>query len=116
MIIDHGRAVAAGTPSELKQRAGRSVVEVHVRDRADLPLVVSALDRLGDDQPQTEASTRRVSVGVDAGTGPLREALRSLDAAGVEVDDVALRPPTLDEVFLALTGRPVDDDARTSAA
>ena len=117
VIIDHGRAVAAGTPTELKRRAGRNVVEVHVRDRADLPLVASALDRLGKDESQVETSTRRVSVGVDAGTGPLREALRSLDAAGVEIDDVTLRPPTLDEVFLALTGRPVDGNAaRTSAA
>ena len=119
VIIDHGRAVAAGTPSELKQRAGRNVVEVHVRQRADLSTVAAALERLGDDDPQIETSTRRVSVGVGAGTGPLRDALGSLDAVGVAVDDVALRPPTLDEVFLALTGRAADEGseaASTSAA
>jgi ABC-2 type transport system ATP-binding protein len=105
VIIDHGRAVAAGTPSELKQRAGRNVIEVHVRDRGDLPTVAAALAGLDHGEAQVEEATRRVSVAVEAGTDRLRDALRSLDAAGVAVDDVSLRRPTLDEVFLALTGQ-----------
>jgi ABC-2 type transport system ATP-binding protein len=109
VIIDHGRAVATGTPSELKQRAGRHVIEVHVRDRADLAGVAAALARLDHGQPQVEAATRRVSIGVEAATDRLRDALRSLDAAGVAVDDISLRPPTLDEVFLALTGQALDE-------
>jgi ABC-2 type transport system ATP-binding protein len=108
VIIDHGRAVAAGTPQELKQRAGRNVIEVHVRQREDLPLVAAALAAVDQGEPQIEEATRRVSVGVEAGTDRLRDALRSLDAAGAVVDDVALRPPTLDEVFLALTGQALD--------
>jgi ABC-2 type transport system ATP-binding protein len=110
VIIDHGRAVASGTPAELKQRAGRTVVDAHVRDRSDLPRVVAALGGLGAGAPQVEDATRRVSVSVDAGTGWLRDALQALDAAGVVVDDIALRPPTLDEVFLALTGQALSDD------
>jgi ABC-2 type transport system ATP-binding protein len=109
VIIDHGRAVAAGTPTELKQRAGRSVIEVHVRDRADLAGAAAALAVLDHGQPQVEEATRRVSVGVEAGTEQLRRALRSLEAAGTDVDDISLRPPTLDEVFLALTGQALDE-------
>jgi ABC-2 type transport system ATP-binding protein len=108
VIIDHGRAVAAGTPTELKQRAGRNVIEVHVRDRGDLPRVAAALAGLDHGEAQIEEATRRVSVAVEAGTDRLRDALASLDAAGAAVEDVALRPPTLDEVFLALTGQALD--------
>jgi ABC-2 type transport system ATP-binding protein len=115
VIIDHGRAVAAGTPSELKQRAGRNVIEVHVRDRAELPTVAAALAGLDHGQAQVEEATRRVSVAVEAGSGRLRDALRSLDAAGATVDDIALRPPTLDEVFLALTGQALTQADNTAA-
>jgi ABC-2 type transport system ATP-binding protein len=108
VIVDHGRTVAEGTPQELKGRAGRNVIEVHVRDRADLPRVAASLAAVDHGEPQVEEATRRVSVAVEAGTDRLRDALQSLDAAGVVVDDVALRPPTLDEVFLALTGQALD--------
>jgi ABC-2 type transport system ATP-binding protein len=109
VIIDHGRVVAAGTPTELKRRAGRNVIEVHVRDRADLAGAAAALAALDHGQPQVEEATRRVTVGVETGTERLRDALRSLDAAGTAVDDIALRSPTLDEVFLALTGQALDE-------
>ncbi len=115
VIIDHGRAVAAGTPKELKRRAGRNVIEAHVREREDLPLVAAALARLGHGEPQIDEATRRVLVGVEDGTDGLREALRSLDSVGAGVDDVALRPPTLDEVFLALTGQAMDQPTPSQA-
>jgi ABC-2 type transport system ATP-binding protein len=110
VIIDHGRAVAAGTPSELKQQAGRNVIEVHVRDRADLAGVAAALARLDHGEAQVEPATRRVSVAVEAGTDRLRDALAALDAAEVAVEDLSLRPPTLDEVFLALTGQALEQN------
>ena len=109
MIIDHGRAVAAGTPQELKRRAGRSVIEVHVRDRQDLAKAAAALSGLDHGDPEVEETTRRVSIRVEAGTGLLRDALQALDVAGADVDDVSLRPPKLDEVFLALTGKALGD-------
>jgi ABC-2 type transport system ATP-binding protein len=115
VIIDHGRVVAAGTPSELKQRAGRNVIEVHTRDRADLARAAAGLAGLDHDQPQIEEATRRVRVAVAAGTDPLRDALSALDAAGVAVEDISLRPPTLDEVFLALTGQGLEPAADTAA-
>jgi ABC-2 type transport system ATP-binding protein len=81
------------------------VIEVHVRDRADLARVAAALAALDHGEAQVEEATRRVSVAVEAGTDRLREAL---DAISTAVDDIALRPPTLDEVFLALTGQPLE--------
>jgi ABC-2 type transport system ATP-binding protein len=110
VIIDHGRAVAAGTPSELKQQAGRNVIEVHVRDRADLAGVADALAGLDHGEAQVEQATRRVSVAVAAGTDRLRDALAALDAAEVAVEDLSLRSPTLDEVFLALTGQALEQN------
>ena len=116
VIIDHGRAVAAGTPSELKQRAGRSVIEVHVRDRQDLWKVATALSGLDHGEPQIEESTRRVSIAVEAGAHRLKEALGSLDGVGVTIEDVSLRPPKLDEVFLALTGQALEEATDPAAA
>ena len=116
VIIDHGRAVATGTPNELKRRVGRNVVEVHVRDRQELPTVANELARIGEGEPEIDEATRRIGVRVGAGTDELRDVLGALDAVGVTPDDVALRPPTLDEVFLALTGRATDESTDQEAA
>src|SRR6476646_2074086 len=105
VIIDHGRAVATGTPAELKRRIGGNVIEVHARRRDDLATVAIALDGLAGGEAAIDEATRRVTVGVDSDRAPLVSALRSVEAAGVEIDDIAMRQPTLDEVFLALTGR-----------
>jgi ABC-2 type transport system ATP-binding protein len=101
VIVDHGRAVATGTPAALKAQIGGSVIELHVRDGSNLAGVAALLGRSVDiDEP-----TRRVSIRVDSGREQLTRVLRSIDAAGVELEDIALRQPNLDEVFLALTGR-----------
>jgi ABC-2 type transport system ATP-binding protein len=110
VIVDHGRVVADGTPGELKARAGRDVIEVHTRDAADLDAAARALARVGIDEPTVDAPTRRVSLPVDAGTERLTAAARALEEEDVTVDDIGLRRPTLDEVFLALTGRALDRD------
>jgi ABC-2 type transport system ATP-binding protein len=108
VIVDHGRVVAAGSPAELKARAGRNVIEVHTRDRSDLQRAAAGLAALDHERPQIEEATHMVRVAVAAGSEPLRDALGALDAAGVAVEDISLRPPTLDEVFLALTGQALD--------
>jgi ABC-2 type transport system ATP-binding protein len=105
VIIDQGRVIASGTPRELKARSGRDVVEIHVRDAGDVGRVSDRLRAL-DPEPRVDVATRRVAIGVDDGTARLMDAVRLLDALGVAVDDVALRRPTLDEVFLTLTGQP----------
>jgi ABC-2 type transport system ATP-binding protein len=104
VIIDHGRVVAAGTPAQLKSLAGSDVLEVHVRDPQALPDAASVLATVGaDGAPRVDPATRRASVAVD-GTQRLLEAVRALDQRAVAVEDIALRRPTLDEVFLTLTG------------
>ena len=105
VIIDHGRTVAAGIPTELKRRIGGSVVEVHARNREDLPSLAATLARLENREAHVDEATRRVSVGVAAGGDGLMEAMRSVQEAGFEIEDISMRQPNLDEVFLALTGR-----------
>jgi ABC-2 type transport system ATP-binding protein len=80
------------------------VIEVHAREQADLAPVAAALAALDHGEAQIEEPTRRVRVAVEAGTDRLRDALAALDAAELAVEDLSLRPPTLDEVFMALTG------------
>jgi ABC-2 type transport system ATP-binding protein len=109
VIIDHGRAVAAGSPSDLKRRIGGSVVELHVADHKDIKTAAAVLGRLGHGAVQIDEATRSVSVGVTSGGDGLMAALQSVHAAGVPIDDIALRQPNLDEVFLALTGQPPRD-------
>jgi ABC-2 type transport system ATP-binding protein len=105
VIIDHGRVVASGTPAELKAKVGGDVVELHVREAVELPAAGRALTLLGTEPPRVDAATRCVSVRVERGSENLRDALRVLDGSAIEVDDITLRRPTLDEVFLSLTGK-----------
>jgi ABC-2 type transport system ATP-binding protein len=114
VIIDHGRAIAAGTPDELKDRAGRNVIEVRPRAGGDLPAVEDALAKIGCEAPYTDMDTQRVSAPVEGGADQLRDVVRLFDERGIEVDDVGLRRPSLDEVFLAVTGEHLEStDADT---
>jgi ABC-2 type transport system ATP-binding protein len=114
VIIDHGTVIAAGTPAELKTLAGDDVIEVHVRAADAFSDVAAVLSRMGRD-PRIDDATRRVSVAVDDGNRRLMEAVRAFDEAGVLVEDIALRRPTLDEVFLTLTGKPTDSTGPLAA-
>jgi ABC-2 type transport system ATP-binding protein len=107
VIIDRGRVIATGTPAELKRRVGGSVIDAHVRDRADLPRLAEVLGQLVGGEVQVEATTNRVSVPAGQGADRLIAAVRAIEAAEVAIDDITLRSPTLDEVFLALTGQTV---------
>jgi ABC-2 type transport system ATP-binding protein len=120
VIIDHGRAVASGTPAELKRQAGRSVIEAHVPDRADLARVAEALGRIGEGDATVDESTRRVSIAVEGDLDELMAAIQQVEAVKVAVDDIGLRRPKLEEVFLALTGQPLEEgseepDSRAAA-
>jgi ABC-2 type transport system ATP-binding protein len=115
VIIDHGRAVATGTPAELKRRIGGSVVEIHARRSHDLPRLAALLGRLDHGAAEIDEPTRRVSVHVDSGGDGLMSAMQAATSAGVELEDIALRQPNLDEVFLALTGKPTEDHDPTTA-
>ena len=115
VIIDHGKSVATGSPVELKRRIGGDIVELHVRSADDLPRVADMLERLGHGDLQIDAATRRMSVRVKSGGDGLMTALRSLQDSGVELEDIAMRQPNLDEVFLSLTGRPTDHSGSMAA-
>ena len=110
-IIDHGRVVAAGTPRELKQRAGQNVVEVRVRDSSALDRVALTLMAIGDGPATIDRPTHSVRVALGADTDRVFAALRPLDDTGIAIDEVSVRQPTLDEAFLALTGAPKEDVA-----
>ena len=118
-IVDHGRVIANGTPAELKALAGSDVIEVRLRRAADLRTVAGALGAVGSDAPRSDAGTNRVTVPVVGGPSALTAAVKALDGLDVEIDDLGLRRPTLDEVFLTLTGtptQPAEDTENVNAA
>jgi ABC-2 type transport system ATP-binding protein len=104
VIIDDGRVIADGSADELKGRGGHDVIEVHARDDIVLAAAAEALGALGIGEPEVDHATRRLSLVIDGGSRTFMQAVRALDDRNVGVDDIALRRPTLDEVFLTLTG------------
>jgi ABC-2 type transport system ATP-binding protein len=104
VIIDEGRVIAQGTPDELKSRVGADVIELHTADVPALQQAAAVLASLGAAEPVTDPSTRQASIAAPEGAKLLPVVVRALDDAAVEVEDISLRRPTLDEVFLALTG------------
>ncbi|MGC4747007.1 ATP-binding cassette domain-containing protein [Micromonospora sp. DT201] len=104
-VIDTGKVIAEGTPDDLKARLGGDRIDLVVHDAADLAAASAQLRQVAGAEPEVDADRRFVSAQVGHRAAALTEVLRGLDAAGVAVEDVALRRPTLDEVFLHLTGR-----------
>jgi ABC-2 type transport system ATP-binding protein len=103
VVIDLGRVIADGTAAELKERVGGIRVEVHLTDESAASPAAEALAPMSAEEPAIDGD--KVSVRVDSETGKIMEAARRLDGAGIDADDVAIRRPTLDDVFLTLTGR-----------
>ncbi|MGW1453272.1 ATP-binding cassette domain-containing protein, partial [Micromonospora sp. NPDC002411] len=103
-VVEAGRVIAEGTPDELKARLGGDRIELVVGETGDLAVAAAQMRRVVDDEPIVDVDRRAVSVGVGHRAGALVEVLRALDAAQVTVADVALRRPTLDDVFLHVTG------------
>jgi ABC-2 type transport system ATP-binding protein len=104
VVIDHGRVIAEGTSDQLKDQMGGERLELVAAQPAQVERVRSVLGEVGSGEVVLDEHSRRLSVPVSGGTGVLVEALRRLDAEGLQVSDVALRRPTLDDVFLSLTG------------
>jgi oleandomycin transport system ATP-binding protein len=106
-VIDHGQVIATGTPDELKARIGGQVLEVRPADPADLERAADLLGGLTGSQAAVDPDVRQISVPMpDPAWLPV--AVRRLDEVGIGVVDLGLRRPSLDEVFLALTGRPAE--------
>jgi ABC-2 type transport system ATP-binding protein len=114
-VIDHGLVIAAGTAEQLKDRIGGDVLEFTVPDRARLADAATAISKLGESEPHVDEETGVISVGVGGrGSDALIEAVRSLDGAAVETRGLALRRPSLDDVFLALTGHAAEEGGQAS--
>jgi ABC-2 type transport system ATP-binding protein len=116
VVIDHGRSIAEGTADELKAQVGGERVEIVVAGAQHLPATREVLAQLAEgDGVTVDEHTRRVTAPVSGGAAVLMEALRRLDAADIAVQDVALRRPTLDDVFLRLTGHKTEADTAADA-
>ena len=109
VVIDHGRAIARGTADELKDSVGGERLEITVGDTAALQTALTALAGLADGEASIDADTNRLTVPVRKGTEVLPDVVRELDAVGVKVSDLAVRRPTLDDVFLSLTGHVAEE-------
>ncbi|HEY3732557.1 MAG TPA: ATP-binding cassette domain-containing protein [Streptosporangiaceae bacterium] len=111
VVIDHGLVIAAGTAEELKGRVGGDVVEFTVPDRDRIPDAVTAIAHIGEGEPHVDKETGVVGVGVGGrGSDALIEVVRGLDGAGIATHGLALRRPSLDDVFLALTGHAAEEE------
>jgi ABC-2 type transport system ATP-binding protein len=106
VVVDHGQAVAAGPVRELKASIGRDVIEVAVADLAGLHEVGEILERVTGNQARLDRAGRRATVPAPGGAAELEAVISSLRAAAINVDEIGLRRPSLDEVFLTLTGEP----------
>jgi len=108
-VIDHGLVIARGTSDQLKAQVGGERVEVVVHERDRIEEAAQLLTRLGKGAAKIEQHTRKITVPVVGGAKLLAEVIRDLDTGGIEIDDIGLRRPTLDDVFIALTGHAAEE-------
>ncbi|MFI5200123.1 MAG: DUF4162 domain-containing protein, partial [Candidatus Limnocylindrales bacterium] len=109
-VVDHGKIIARGTADELKSQVGGERIEVIVHDQADLGQARQLLAPAGIGEPHLDEHTRRISIATDRGAQGLVQVVRDLDEASIRIDDIGLHRPTLDDVFLTLTGHESEPD------
>jgi ABC-2 type transport system ATP-binding protein len=108
-VVDHGRIIARGTADELKSQVGGERIEVVVHRPQDMARAREVLGGSTDGETTVDEHTRRLTAPAHGGTQRLVQVLRDLDEASIDIDDIGLRRPTLDDVFLALTGRSAEE-------
>jgi len=116
VVIDHGKIIARGTSDELKSQVGGERIEVVIRDRASIDVARELLARDAGENPTLDEHTRKMTVPALGGAQTLVQIVRDLDEADIHIDDIALRRPTLDDVFLALTGHAAEEEVATTEA
>ncbi|MEJ8642737.1 ATP-binding cassette domain-containing protein [Streptomyces sp. MS1.HAVA.3] len=110
-VVDHGKVIARGTSDQLKARTGGERVEVVVHERDHIATAREVLAGFGKGETTVEEHTRKLTVPVSGGAKLLAEVIRELDGRGIEIDDIGLRRPTLDDVFISLTGHAAEREA-----
>ncbi|HJP66404.1 MAG TPA: ATP-binding cassette domain-containing protein, partial [Actinomycetota bacterium] len=109
-VIDNGRVIAEGTADELKSKVGGEHLEFRVPDRSELHEVAKVVASIGAGSPHVDEDSGKVSVPAgDDGTGILTQLMRRLDRRKITIADLTMRRPTLDDVFLTLTGHAAED-------
>jgi ABC-2 type transport system ATP-binding protein len=109
VVIDHGTVIAEGTSDELKSRVGGERLEVTLEDPSQADIAIAALAPIADGEPPT-CPENVLSMPIHRDRGGIAEAVRRLDDAGVGIEDIALRRPTLDDVFMSLTGHAAEEE------
>ncbi|MFD8716738.1 ATP-binding cassette domain-containing protein [Streptomyces sp. NPDC059629] len=115
-VVDQGKVIAKGTSDQLKARTGGERVEVVVHERDHIQTAADVLRGFGKGDTTVEEHTRKLTVPVTGGAKLLAEIIRELDTRGIEIDDIALRRPTLDDVFLSLTGHVAEEKPEGNGA
>ena len=115
IVIDHGKEIAHGTSDELKSQVGGERIEVSIQQGASIQDAVLSVTKHASGPIHVDERTRSLIVPILGGAQTLTAALRSLDADGIGLNDVGLRRPTLDDVFLALTGHTSDDSSEADS-
>ena len=114
-VVDHGKIIARGTADELKAQVGGERIEVVVHGREAMLQAIEILAQLAGERPIVDEHTRKLTVPAHGGAGRLVQVVRDLDEAGIGIDDIGLRRPTLDDVFLSLTGHASEDEKESAA-
>ena len=114
-VVDHGRVIARGTPEELKRQVGGERLDVTLTQGSDLGAAARALEALGAGPVQIDEARRHLSVPVEVASGLISRVVLALAERGVRLDEAALHRPTLDDVFLTLTGHAAEESGEASA-
>lgn len=104
VVLDRGRVIAAGTPKELKLQIGGDFLEIHLADHVDTEEAAQLINHLGHEQPYIDHEIGQITLPIKDGAAVLTDTVRLLDNANIKIADIVLRRPTLDDVFLTLTG------------
>lgn len=109
-VVNHGQIIARGTPDELKRQVGGDILEIRATTHADATRIAETIQKFGDDEAKADNDTGIVTMPVSGGASVLVSALRDLDAANIVISDIMLRRPSLDDVFMKLTGHGAEEN------